>query len=64
MFGKKKSKKEEDRTKKGGAISNMIRNKMRTYQSMEETIGLDPRAKKEYEKLLLHYPDFLEDDEY
>ncbi len=61
MFGKKKAKDAEDRKKTGGVISNMIRNKMNTYRSMDETIGLDPRAKKEYEKLLRHYPDFLED---
>ena len=60
MFGKKKSKEEEERTKKGGVISNMIRNKMNTYRSMDETIGLDPRAQKEYEKLLELYPDFLD----
>ena len=60
MLGKNKTKKDEDRKKAGGVISNMIRNKINTYKAMDETIGLDPRAKKEYLKLQKLYPSMFE----
>ena len=50
MFGKKK------KEKKPGVITNIIRRKITTYQTMDEAGMLSGKAQKEYENLQKLYP--------
>ena len=42
--------------KKDGVITNLVRNKIQLYQTMEETGMLDSRGAKELKKLRKLYP--------